>query len=47
MNVFINTKSLKNRETAEELNKKANDMLAQYCAIADGIFNEVKAGFGQ
>ena len=47
LNVFINTKSLKNRETAEAMNAKANEMLKQYCAIADDIFTTVKAGFGQ
>lgn len=47
LNVFINTKSLKNREVAEELNRQANLMLNKYCALADEIFNEVKAGFGQ
>ncbi len=47
LNVFINTKSLKNRQVAEEMNAKANGMLNKYCAMADGIFNEVKAGFGQ
>ncbi len=47
LNVFINTKSLKNRAVAEEMNAKANGMLNKYCAMADGIFNEVKAGFGQ
>ena len=47
LNVFINTKSLKNREVAEELNRKANLMLNKYCQLADEIFNEVKAGFGQ
>ena len=47
LNVFINTKSLKNRETAEELNRQANLMLNKYCSLADDIFNEVKAGFGQ
>ncbi len=47
LNVFINTKTLKNREVAEELNSKANAMLSKYCALADEIFNEVKAGFGQ
>ncbi len=46
LNVFINTKSLKNRQVADEMNAKANGMLAKYCAMADGIFNEVKAGFG-
>ncbi len=47
LNVFINTKSLKNRDTAEALNAKANAMLSKYCAMADEIFNTVKAGFGQ
>ena len=47
LNVFINTKSLKNRETAEAMNAKANEMLKKYCAIADEIFTTVKAGFGQ
>ena len=47
LNVFINTKSLKNREVAEEMNAKANGMLTQYCAMADEIFTTVKAGFGQ
>ena len=47
LNVFINTKSLKNRDVAEELNRKANLMLNKYCTLADEIFNEVKAGFGQ
>ena len=47
LNVFINTKSLKNREVAEEMNRKANLMLNKYGQLADQIFNTVKAGFGQ
>ena len=47
LNVFINTKSLKNREVAEDMNRQVNLMLNKYCDIADDIFNEVKAGFGQ
>lgn len=47
LNVFINTKTLKNRDVAEEMNRKANLMLNKYCALADEIFNEVKAGLGQ
>ena len=47
LNVFINTKTLKNRDVAEELNRKTNLMLNTYCQKADEIFNEVKAGFGQ
>ena len=38
LNVFINTKSLKNRAVAEEMNAKAIGMLDKYCALADGIF---------
>lgn len=45
LNVFINTKSLKNREIAEELNAKANGMLDKYCAMADEIFAGVRANF--
>ena len=47
MNVFINTKTLKNREVAEEMNAKALGMLDKYGAMADEIFNSVKAGFGE
>lgn len=45
LNVFINTKSMKNREKAEELNTKANAMLDKYCALADEIFAAVRANF--
>ena len=45
LNVFINTKTLQNRELAGEMNKKCLDMLEKYCAMADGIFNSVKDGF--
>ena len=45
LNVFINTKSLKNRTAAEEMNAKANGMLDKYCALADEIFASVRANF--
>ena len=45
LNVFINTKSLKNRTVAEEMNAKANGMLDKYCALADEIFTSVRANF--
>lgn len=45
LNVFINTKTLKNRETAEEMNAKCLGMLDQYGKLADEIFETVKAGF--
>ena len=47
LNVFINTKTLKNRVVAEELNRQANVMLNKYGQLADEIFTTVKAGFGQ
>jgi len=47
LNVFINTKTLKNREVAGELNRRANLMLNVYGDKADDIFSAVKAGFGQ
>ena len=47
LNVFINTKTLKNRDKAEDLNRHANVMLNTYGQLADEIFNTVKAGFGQ
>ena len=46
LNVFINTKTLKNRDKAEDLNRHANVMLNKYGQLADEIFNDVKAGFG-
>lgn len=45
LNVFINTKSLKNRTVAQDLNAKANGMLEKYCAMADEIFASVRANF--
>ena len=45
LNVFINTKSLKNREVAEQMNAKAIGMLDKYCALADEIFEGVRKSF--
>ena len=45
LNVFINTKTLKNREVAEEMNAKCLGMLDKYGKQADEIFETVKAGF--
>ena len=41
LNVYINTKSMKNREYAEELNRKCDEMLAVYTVKADEIFRNV------
>ena len=45
LNVFINTKTLKNRALAEEMNSKCLGMLEKYGNLADEIFETVKAGF--
>lgn len=42
LNVFINTKSMTDRDYADSINKKAEDMLAKYTAIAEGIFTDVR-----
>ncbi|MGN0363797.1 MAG: cyclodeaminase/cyclohydrolase family protein [Bilifractor sp.] len=41
LNVYINTKSMKNREYAEQLNRECDEMLDTYCTLADQIFREV------
>ena len=45
LSVFVNTKTLKNRELAEELNNKANGMLRKYCSLADAVFESVRSNF--
>lgn len=41
LNVFINTKSMKDRETAVALEVEAQDLLDKFCPIADEIFDIV------
>lgn len=41
LNVFINTKSMANRECAEKLNAEANEMIHVYSKKADEVFNRV------
>ena len=43
LNVYINTRSMKDRERADLCNKKADEMLAVYCPMADEIFESVKS----
>ena len=43
LNVFINTKSMADKEYAAELNAKADAMLEKYTKIADDIFASVTA----
>lgn len=42
LNIFINTKSLKDRAFAEDMNNRANKMLDIYGKRADAVFREVK-----
>lgn len=41
MNVYINTKSMKNREIAEKMNKRAEKLLVEGQLLADEITNSV------
>ena len=43
LNVFINTRTLKDRDAAEALNRRANAMLHRYCAVADDVYSDVVA----
>ncbi len=43
LNVFINTKSMKDRECAETLNAEADALLAKYNKLADEIFESVES----
>lgn len=47
LNVFINTKSMEDREYAESLNKEADDMIAEYSVKADKVFESVNARLRQ
>ena len=42
MNVWINTKSMKNREKAEELNRYADQMMQSGTAAADAVYQKVE-----
>lgn len=44
MNVYINTKSMKNREKAGELNRKAEEMVREGVRLADEIYDHVCSG---
>lgn len=41
LNVFINTKNMKDRETAEELNRRAYALMERCLPLADAVFAEV------
>jgi len=41
LNVFINTKSMTDREYASSIESEADELLVKYCAMADSIYNSV------
>ena len=41
LNIFINTKSMVDREYAAALEKEVNDMLEKYCPLADEVYEYV------
>ena len=43
LNVYINTKLMKNRVYAESIEKEADEILATYCPKADAVFDAVHA----
>ena len=43
MNVYINTKSMKDRAYAEDLNRKTDALVDETSVICDKVYKEVKA----
>lgn len=41
LNVYINTKSMKNRELAEKMNGEVKELMDRYCAMASDIYTSV------
>lgn len=44
LNVFINTKLMKNEMKRREINAKADEMLNRYCTDSENVFEEVMSG---
>ena len=45
LNVFINTKSMRDRDAAADINARAGAMLERYAPMADDVFARVRANF--
>ena len=41
LNVYINTKSMKDRELAESMNAEVQEMMDKYCAMASEVYASV------
>ena len=46
MNVYINTKLMKDRETAAQLNSETIALVDEVCAVSKAAYDEVKGGLG-
>ena len=46
MNVYINTKLMKDRETATKLNAETIALVDEVCAVSKAAYDEVKGGLG-
>lgn len=46
MNVYINTKLMKDRETAAKLNAETIALVDEVCAVSKAAYDEVKGGLG-
>ena len=44
MNIYINTKSMKNREVADAMNQKAKDLLADGTKRCDAVYEKIAGG---
>ena len=44
MNIYINTKSMKNRETAEAMNKRAKELSEDGVKRCDAVYEKISAG---
>ncbi len=44
MNIYINTKSMKNREVAEEMNKKAKELVADGTKRCEAVYEKIAGG---
>jgi len=42
MNVYINTKTMKDRKYAEKLEEEADDLLQKYCFLADQVYTTIE-----
>ena len=44
MNIYINTKSMKNREVADAMNQKAKDLIADGSKRCDAVYEKIAGG---